>query len=367
MLNVGHDREGDVKFCPLALALLVTAVAACTSGSSTSGCSSIWQVDFDNFTYGWDANEPAGIPTTWEWLDSKPDQEFRTINGEYKLCEPNEYPYAGECPLVSVDSVTYGDLDGDGVAEAVVALTYHTGGTAGWQYLYVYKMENDHVKLLARMRTGSRADGGLVRVFVRNNLLVADFSDAERRIGDCCSEGYIRVHYRLRSGGFVEALPRERGDLDLNGGPPRADFNALRVREIYNGRPASAIITKDYRNFRTMIRRGANRAVDFAGHYTVPRWGCGTSCNAFVIVDSIGGKVYSGESIDELPFQWVDKHGGEAIERMEFYPNSRLMQINACPNEKDCGLYEYEMIDGKGLKLLRVQLLPKEFQPPEIP
>ena len=62
-----------------------------------------------------------------------------------------------------------------------------------------------------------------------------------------------------------------------------------------------------------------------------------------------------------LPYTWVDEHGDDATERMEFYPNSRLLKINSCPNEENCGLYDYVMIDGKGLKLIRKELLPKEF------
>ena len=60
-----------------------------------------------------------------------------------------------------------------------------------------------------------------------------------------------------------------------------------------------------------------------------------------------------------LPLTWLEKHGGyDALERMEFHPNSRLMKINACPNEENCGLYDYEMVEGKGLKVIRKELLP---------
>jgi hypothetical protein len=41
-----------------------------------------------------------------------------------------------------------------------------------------------------------------------------------------------------------------------------------------------------------------------------------------------------------------------------------LLKINACPNEENCGLYDYEMIDGKGLKLIRKELLTKEAMLP---
>jgi hypothetical protein len=111
-----------------------------------------------------------------------------------------------------------------------------------------------------------------------------------------------------------------------------------------------------------MIRTGADSDVEFAGHHTIPRWGCGTDCNGFVIADSISGKVYDGFGVAGLPFKWLEKHGGEEMERMEFHPDSRLLKINACPNEVNCGLYDYVMVEGKGLKLHRKELLPQEFQ-----
>ena len=144
---------------------------------------------------------------------------------------------------------------------------------------------------------------------------------------------------------------------------PRSKFSDFPVKDIYRGKPARPVITEEFRSVRTTIRRGARSDVEFAGHYTVPRWGCGTDCNGFVVVDSVSGKVYDGFGVAGLPFGWVEKHGGyDAIERMEFHPDSRLMKINACPDEANCGLYDYVMVEGKGLKLIRKELLPKEFQ-----
>jgi|GEM_PF-1852957 len=340
------------------MALGVVAVA-----TNAQSVTTIHQIDFDNFTYVW--SEPSfGVPSTWKWLTSIPDRNFRTTRGMHHFYVPGQDAYEREhSPLISVDSVTYGDLDGDGAEEAIVALNYSTGGTANWGYLYIFKLERGQAKLLARMQAGSRADGGLVRAFVRDDLLVADFADSDRRVGDCSSEGYIRVRYRWHEGQFVEKAPRERGDLELHEGPPRPKFRDYRVKNIYSGTTAKPIITKDFRTFRTAIRRGADSEVEFAGHYTIPRWGCGTDCNGFVVVDSVSGKVYVGFGVHGLPYPWLEKHDGDSLERMEFYPNSRLMKINACPNERDCGLYDYEMIEGKGLKLIRVELLPTELQP----
>ena len=342
------------------IALTIFSFSVVTT--SAQKLATVRQIDFDNFTYL--SNDTShDVPMNWKWLNSTPDKHFRMIDGIHHFYSAEQDSYERQhSPLISADSVTYGDLDGDGIEEAVVALNYSTGGTANWDYLYVYKLgQGGQIKLLARMQTGSRADGGLVRAFVRENLLVVDFADSDRRVGDCCSEGYVRVSYRWRDGAFVEEGKREHGKIDLHEGPPRPRFHDHRVKNTYQGDPATPIITKEFRGFRTRIREGARSNVEFAGHYTIPRWGCGTECNGFVIVDSISGKVYDGFGVAGLPCNWVEEHGGDdAIPRMEFHPDSRLLKINACLNEEDCGLYDYEMIDGKGLKLLRVELLPKE-------
>jgi hypothetical protein len=143
----------------------------------------------------------------------------------------------------------------------------------------------------------------------------------------------------------------------------RPAFSDYPVSEVYQGPPAQPILNAEQRRFRTRIRSGAKSAVEFAGHYTVPRWGCGAGCTYFVIVDSISGRVYEGSfGVEELPGSWEEKHIDNLPSRMDFQPDSRLMKVNGCPNERDCGFYDYIMVEGEGLKLIRKRLLPKEFQ-----
>jgi hypothetical protein len=144
---------------------------------------------------------------------------------------------------------------------------------------------------------------------------------------------------------------------------PRPEFRDYRVQHIYREKPALPILSKDQRMFRTMIRRGAESTVEFGGHYTVPSWGCGAGCIQLAIVDSISGRVYDVRfSVSELPGTWEEKHSDHISERMQFRADSRLMKFDGCLNEHDCGFYDFVMIEGQGLKLLRKELLPKEFQ-----
>jgi len=81
------------------------------------------------------------------------------------------------------------------------------------------------------------------------------------------------------------------------------------------------------------------------------------------IVDSINGRVYDGEfAISDLPGKWLEKQSDDPPNHVQFSPSSRLLKINGCPNERDCGFYDYVMVDGNGLKLINKWLLPQEFQ-----
>ena len=110
---------------------------------------------------------------------------------------------------------------------------------------------------------------------------------------------------------FVFCLLPLRQGLFPSVEKPRPKFSDYPVKKIYRGKPARPVITKEWHFYRTMIRRGADYEVEFAGHYTIPRWGCGTNCNVFVIVDSISGRVYDGLGLDGLPYDWVKSHGGQ--------------------------------------------------------
>ena len=87
--------------------------------------------------------------------------------------------------------------------------------------------------------------------------------------------------------------------------PSRPSFENYPSKQIYQGTPAPPKLDHDQEMFRTVIRRGAKPEVQFAGHYTVPPFGCGAGCSAFAIVDSITGEVYDGFTIADLPYKWL--------------------------------------------------------------
>ena len=132
------QKEKFMKHIP-GIVLAIVSLSAVTTNAQKAA--TIREVDFDNFTYAWNDASDDEVPMGWNWLTSTPDEHFRVIHGKHRFYSPEQDHYERQhSPLISVDSATYGDLAGDGLEEAVVALNYSLGGTANWDYLYVYKL-----------------------------------------------------------------------------------------------------------------------------------------------------------------------------------------------------------------------------------
>ena len=86
-------------------------------------------------------------------------------------------------------------------------------------------------------------------------------------------------------------------------------FEDYMVTEMFTGTPAPPILaTPEQRMYRTRIRNGVSTGADvwigsyknpikgkgpnFAGHYFVIRWGCGSQCVMMAVVDAATGIVY---------------------------------------------------------------------------
>lgn len=185
------------------------------SPSGKTKYADIHQVDFKNFGYPIDNDE--GVPVGWRWIKSGTEETIPLLNGRWKPTDPDEPPSP---PYLSFWSVTYGEIGTTLPLEvAAVDLIYGSGGTANWHYLYIYTLENGQPKLMEWLESGSRAYYGLVKVGFQNGQLVLDFEDPAKRVGECCSTSYVRVHYRWQNNHFIDAGSREHGDLPLNGPP----------------------------------------------------------------------------------------------------------------------------------------------------
>lgn len=80
--------------------------------------------------------------------------------------------------------------------------------------------------------------------------------------------------------------------------PETPTFEAHPVDPSSLGEPAPVDLSSHprARRFRTVLSRGAAEGPNFAGHYTVVSWGCGTMCQEFMIVDARTGRVFDGRT-----------------------------------------------------------------------
>lgn len=88
--------------------------------------------------------------------------------------------------------------------------------------------------------------------------------------------------------GYNEATIRTS---DFPGNAPGfEDFPA----EVYSGDIARPDLQthKRSRLYRTAIGRAARKKPNFAGHYILVKWSCGTSCTQIAIIDSKNGEVF---------------------------------------------------------------------------
>jgi len=95
------------------------------------------------------------------------------------------------------------------------------------------------------------------------------------------------------------------------------------------------------KRYRTQLTSWAREKANFAGHYILSTWGCGTGCTEIAIIDAMTGKVFHPpearanhiEGVD--PDVLVDIREGERREdfgALRYRPDSRLLVLFGKPN-----------------------------------
>ena len=71
-------------------------------------------------------------------------------------------------------------------------------------------------------------------------------------------------------------------------------FQDHRVAKSFSGKPAPVNLRSHpkARLFRTMLKLSAAKGPNFAGHYTIGTWGCGSDCRIVAVINAVDGRVY---------------------------------------------------------------------------
>ncbi|MGH7025529.1 MAG: hypothetical protein ACREEB_18330 [Caulobacteraceae bacterium] len=122
---------------------------------------------------------------------------------------------------------------------------------------------------------------------------------------------------------------------------PRFSDYPARVEKI--AKPAAVDLRSDpeARTFRTMLRDGARNGPNFAGHFTIVGWGCGSSCLQWAVVDARSGKVSLDRSIQVVSAVYVADEQAKLpgvdydYNALRFRRDSALVAILGAPHEDE--------------------------------
>ena len=166
---------------------------------------------------------------------------------------------------------------------------------------------------------------------------------------------------------FIAAFPTDASAESTTTLP----FERYRVppSALFKGTPAAPQFkTSGQRMFRTIIWEATRNGPNFAGHYTIAEWGCGTGCETIAIVDAKSGAVFDGPfgKLPKAPL-YLGPHVDEDKTGMSYRLDSRLFVVRGCPNFTACGEYYYEWTASEFKLLLHTPIapLPGSEEPPK--
>ena len=115
---------------------------------------------------------------------------------------------------------------------------------------------------------------------------------------------------------------------------------------------------KNANMFRTNLRNAAKEGVNFAGHYILTTWGCGTNCTQSAIIDARNGQVFFPGELEGAGFGFCEFP--DDTEPTVSQANSRLLILNGFKGgdlsmeNAPCGIYYLEWT-GRNFKQVKFE------------
>ena len=121
---------------------------------------------------------------------------------------------------------------------------------------------------------------------------------------------------------------------NLEGPPSFESYPA----NIAHPRDTSQLVltTRLAKRYKSAITAESTKPVNFAGHYRVATWGCGTDCRGFAIINKHTGVVYTLPGVE-----YVAGVMGNEEERLAFKTDSKLFIMTGIQNDKVEGKFYY--------------------------
>ncbi len=100
---------------------------------------------------------------------------------------------------------------------------------------------------------------------------------------------------------------------------------------VYRGRVGRVDLSSaNAYQYRTRLQNGARQPPNFAGHYQLVQWGCGTECSTGAVIDALNGQV---TFLPAVVTQGMEAAMDAKFKAVEFRADSRLLVFSGRINE----------------------------------
>lgn len=132
--------------------------------------------------------------------------------------------------------------------------------------------------------------------------------------------------------------------------PRFEDFPAVLAPPARNA--PVVLATAEARRYRTRLREAAAQPPNFAGHYVLATWGCGTDCLMGAAVNTRSGRV----TFMPGPICCIFAAADETLDKIEYRADSALLVLTGMRDEdpKDLGRHYYRMERDRFVHLLDI-------------
>ena len=193
------------------------ALAATATVHAASDPKAIRKVDFRNFTYN--VFDGDGKTTT-------------LVDGKFERTDKDNPLYA------QVLDVDHGDLDGDGIEEAIVTTLENTGGTGQFTDGLIFRLVGGTPKQIGDLGIGDRADGGIHGITIVNGRIVVE-RYSETNSGACCPTAIERETLKLTAKGGTVAVAKTSTRAFIRVG--RDDSGAATIIKFLKGTSSATL------------------------------------------------------------------------------------------------------------------------------
>jgi hypothetical protein len=165
---------------------------------------------------------------------------------------------------------------------------------------------------------------------------------------------------------LADSYGYDRNTIRLSDIPKDAPkFEDYPVESVFKGKIAAPDVSSYPRSkrFRTVIRKRAKAGVNFAGHYSLVAWGCGSACASWAIVDAQTGSVFHPANFRMSGYFNIDDAVGDTSEGwlVRYRANSKLLVVIGDINE-DPALRGISYFVWEHNKLKRIRFVPRPNQ-----